>query len=448
MESLDFMSLDILPPVPVKISDNFPPVPVKISDIFFYFYQNIFKMYRRKLFDKLVNHLSSKEFTIVTGARQTGKSTLMRQLQEHCKKENIPDVFLNLENKAILGELNENPFHIFRFLPTTEKRIVIFIDEIQYLDNPSNFLKLLFDEHAQQIKIIATGSSAFYLDSRFKDSVAGRKRIFNLLPCTFDEYLEITGRQDLLEEKQRLIAQPDAKSLQIDFLQIEWENFMIYGGYPAVITETNKKDKIARLQEIRDSFVKRDIQESGVSNEISFYQLFRLLAGQTGNLLNINELSNTLRIKHETASNYLSVLEKCFQITLQRPFYRNLRKELVKMPKVVFFDNGMRNCLINNFQPINMRTDKGELWENTISGILLEKYGVDSVQFWRTSAGNEVDFVLAEIENPKAIEAKFDEAQVNHNKYNIFRENYPEIPLHFAWMSPFNEDFFRRIEEL
>lgn len=404
-------------------------------------------MYRRKLFNKLANHLSSKEFSIVTGARQTGKSTLMRQLQEHCKKEDIPEVFLNLENKAILAELNENPFNIFRFLPAIEKRIVIFIDEIQYLKDPSNFLKLLFDEHAQQIKIVATGSSAFYLDSRFKDSMAGRKRIFNLLPCSFDEYLEITGKQDLLEEKSRLIIQPDAKSLQIDFLQIEWENFMIFGGYPAVITEKNKSDKIARLQEIRDSFVKRDILESGVSNEIMFYQLFRLLAGQTGNLLNVNELSNTLRIKHETVSNYISVLEKCFHISLQRPFYRNLRKELIKMPKVTLLDNGMRNCLINNFQPVHSRTDKGELWENTIAGILLEKYGFDTLQFWRTSAGNEVDFVLADIENPKAIEAKFDEAQVNHNKYNIFRDSYPEIPLHFAWVYPFDENLFRRISK-
>ncbi len=405
-------------------------------------------MYRRKLFDKLVNHLSNKEFSIITGARQTGKSTLLKQLQEHCNNEEIPEVFLNLENKSILAELNENPLNIFRFLPTTEKRIVLFVDEIQYLNDPSNFMKLLFDEHATQIKIVATGSSAFYLDTRFKDSMAGRKRVFNLLTCSFDEYLGIIGRQDLLEEIHRLVLNPEAKSLQINILQIEWDNYMIFGGYPAVIVETNRQEKIARLQEIRDSFVKRDIQESAVSNEIAFYQLFRLLAGQTGNLVNVNELSTILRIKHETVSNYLSVLEKCFQITLLRPFYRNLRKELVKMPKVALIDNGMRNCLLNNFQPVNTRTDKGELWENTISGILFEKYGFDSVQFWRTSAGNEVDFVLPEIEKPKAIEVKFDEAQVNHNKYNIFRENYPEIPLHFAWIYPFNENFFRRIEDL
>ena len=405
-------------------------------------------MYRRKLFDKLVNHLPNKEFSIITGARQTGKSTLLRQMQEYCKKEEIPEIYINLENKSILAELNENPFHVFRFLPTTEKRVVVFIDEIQYLSDPSNFMKLLFDEHASQIKIVATGSSAFYLDTKFKDSMAGRKRIFNLLTCSFIEYLEIIGRQDLSQELNRLILNLGAKSLQIDYLRIEWENYMIFGGYPAVILENNVQEKIARLQEIRDSFVRRDIQESAVTNEIAFYQLFRILAGQTGNLVNMNELSATLRIKHETVSNYISVLEKCFHITLPRPFYRNLRKELVKMPKVMLLDNGMRNCLINNFQPVNTRIDKGELWENTISRILLEKYGFDSVQFWRTSAGNEIDFVLPDIEEPKAIEAKFDEVKINHNKYKIFREAYSEISLHFAWMHPFNEDFFRRIENL
>jgi hypothetical protein len=118
------------------------------------------------------------------------------------------------------------------------------------------------------------------------------------------------------------------------------------------------------------------------------------------------------------------------------------------MPKVYLLDTGMRNCLVNNFQPINVRTDKGELWENLVFRILSEKYGSDSVQFWRTSAGNEVDFVLPEIETPKAIEAKFDETAVKQSKYNIFRDAYPGIPLSFAWMQPFDENFFRRMNEI
>jgi hypothetical protein len=104
----------------------------------------------------------------------------------------------------------------------------------------------------------------------------------------------------------------------------------------------------------------------------------------------------------------------------------------------------MRNCLLNNFQPLSSRADKGELWENTVFRLLIGKFGLDDVHFWRTSAGNEVDFVIPDTEEPKAIEAKIDFSSVNPRKYRIFQEAYPELKLQFAWMNPFNEDFFRR----
>jgi len=405
-------------------------------------------MYRRKLFERLVAHLVKKEFSIITGARQTGKSTLLRQVEEYCKTADFPTAFLNLENKSVLAELNKHPMNLFGFLPTSSQRIYVFIDEIQYLDDPSNFLKLLFDENVSQLKLIVTGSSAFYLDEKFNDSLAGRKRIFNLLTCDFEEYLELNNKQQFVEEVNRLINQPDAKSSILEYLRIEWENYMIYGGYPAVVAESDKNEKIVLLKEIRDSFIKRDILESGVSNESAFYQLFRILAEQSGKLVNLNELSTVLRIKNETVGNYISVMQKCFHIVLSRPFYRNLRKELIKMPKIYLLDTGLRNCLLNNFQPLITRVDKGELWENLVFRILADKYGMESVYFWRTSAGNEIDFVLPEIENPKAIEVKFDEAQVKPNKYNLFTEAYAEIPLKFVWFQPFDDMFFKSVAEL
>ena len=238
-------------------------------------------MFHRKLFDSLTAHLPKREFSIITGARQTGKSTLLRQIEEKCLKDGVPVVFLNLENKTILTELNNNPLNVLKFVKNTRTRTVVLVDEVQYLDDPSNFMKLLHDEHAGQLKIIASGSSAFYMDRRFKDSLAGRKKIFRLNTCSFDEYLVLSGKSYLLEEKNRLIKQKNSKSTKLDYLRIEWEEYMIYGGYPAVITESNKQEKIDRLKEIRDSFIKRDMQESGVLNETAFYHLFRILASQT-----------------------------------------------------------------------------------------------------------------------------------------------------------------------
>jgi predicted AAA+ superfamily ATPase len=188
--------------------------------------------------------------------------------------------------------------------------------------------------------------------------------------------------------------------------------------------------------------------ESGVQNETAFYNLFRLLASQIGNLLNTNELSSILGIRNETLTNYLYVLQKCFHIAVIKPFFKNLRKELTKMPKAYLFDNGMRNSLMNNFQPIAEKIDKGAVWENTVFGLLCEKYGADEIRFWRTSDGNEVDFVLPNIENPQAIECKFDAKRENMTKYKKFTENYADISFSFCSCLPFNNDFFRKINRI
>jgi len=399
---------------------------------------------KRALFDQLVTHLEKREFSILTGARQTGKSTLLRQLETHCKEQSLPCIFLNLENKDVLSILNEQPLNLLDYLPDVEERVIAFVDEIQYLDDPSNFLKLLYDEHVQKVKIVATGSSAFYIDDHFRDSLAGRKRVFQLLTCSFNEYLQLNGKDELLDELKRILSNERAKTSQLDYLRQEWESYMLYGGYPAIITEPDRKEKIEKLKEIRDSFVKRDILESGVQNEAAFFHLFRLLAEQCGSLVNVHELSATLRIKTTTVNNYLHILQKCFHLVLVKPYFRNLRKELTKMPKGFLLDNGLRNCLLNNFQQIPLRTDKGELWENMYFRILTDKCGSDSIYYWRTADGNEVDFVLPEKENPIAIELKYDEAQIKPSKYKKFIETYPDIPLHYAWLHPFDEDFFRR----
>ena len=398
---------------------------------------------KRELFAALQKHLEKKEFTILTGARQTGKSTLLKQLEEDCKQSGIPTIFLNLENKSILAELNKSPLSIIHFLPETEQRIIVFIDEVQYLDDPSNFLKLLYDEYAPKLKIVATGSSAFYIDRNFKDSLAGRKRVFTLYTCSFSECLLLKNKTDLLNEFNRLSNQKGAKSVVLSALEVEFYNYILFGGYPAVVLEPDMEEKKQRLNEIKDSYVKRDILEAGVKNESAFYALFRILADQSGNLLNVNELSTTLRIKTETVENYLFILRKCFHVVLIKPFFRNLRKELTKMPKVYLLDTGLRNCLLNNFESLPFRTDRGALWENFYFRILLNKYSQDELFYWRTSVGNEVDFVLPHIQNPFAVEVKYDQSAIKESKYKLFSANYPDILLCYAYLNPFTESFFQ-----
>ena len=135
----------------------------------------------RKKYQDLVAHLPKREYTILIGARQTGKSTLLKQIAGFLQASAETVVVLNLERKDILLDLDEQPENLFKYLPQNGKtRVFALIDEIQYLSDPSNFLKLLYDEHADRLKIVATGSSAFYIDRQFKDSLAGRKKIFEL----------------------------------------------------------------------------------------------------------------------------------------------------------------------------------------------------------------------------------------------------------------------------
>ena len=175
---------------------------------------------KRKLYEKLLQHLPKKEFTILTGARQTGKTTLLSGLRTYCQDQDIPQIFINLENKAFLAELDSNPLNLLAYLPTQDKKTVVFMDEIQYLSDPSNFLKLIYDDYSHLVKIVASGSSAFYIDKKFRDSLAGRKRIFNLMTCDFEDFLLLQGKEDLWQEVLRIKKQPQAKSLKIDLLHV------------------------------------------------------------------------------------------------------------------------------------------------------------------------------------------------------------------------------------
>lgn len=393
-------------------------------------------MKSRKKYPIISAHIPVKEFTILIGARQTGKSTLLKQLNLDLKRDYETVVFLNLERKEILLDLNQSPENVFKYCPLKEgSRSILLIDEVQYLEDPTNFLKLLFDEYADKLKIVATGSSAFYIDKNFKDSLAGRKKIFELQTLDFEEFLEFKNQQILVDELNFITKNNLEKSIYENQFFALLDEYLNYGGYPSVVLEPNFTLKIERLQEIRDSFVKRDILEAGINDEDKFYRLMILLASQIGNLMNINELSNTLKINNITIEKYLHVMQKCFHIQLIKPFYQNIRKELVKMPKIYFEDLGLRNVLINYFAPIEQRADKGAVLENYIYRKLSQKLPKENIKFWRTAEGAEVDFVLEEnYQTGQSLEVKFSEGEIKRSKYRKFIEAYPSYPLSFlSW---------------
>ena len=197
----------------------------------------------------MLNHLPDKRFSILIGARQTGKTTVLKQLVTQLSKTYKTVFYLSFEDPAILNHVNNHPDNIFDYAihPSDlqkNQRLFLFIDEIQYLQDPTNFLKLIFDKYDAKVKIIATGSSAFYINRDFKDSLAGRKKIFELYPLDFSEFLHFKGEDNLIDEYKKMQNKKSFNSLHIAQLKSLFTEFINYGGYPAVILEKNIHGKI------------------------------------------------------------------------------------------------------------------------------------------------------------------------------------------------------------
>lgn len=391
-------------------------------------------LYPRDISSEIKGVLARDEFIILTGARQTGKTSILIILRNFLEKKGEPCHYFNLENPDYLKLLNKHPFNIFELIPESRTKQNIFIDEIQYLDDPSNFLKLLYDEKRNKVKIITSGSSAFYIDKKFKDSLVGRKFLFDVYPLNFDEFLIFNEQQDLLKKKnKKLTIYHKGKLFEL------WEKYLIYGGYPKVVLEKNDESKKIMLEEIGISYTKKDIIEAGVRNIDKYFSLLKILAVQIGKLVNSQELSNTLGITHKTVEEYLYIMKKSYQVAFVNPFYKNLRKELTKMPKIYYYDLGLRNFFLKNFDKINNRSDRGDYLENiAFREFLKETKRRDSIKFWRTQDKKEVDFIIED----QAFEIKFDLKKIKKKRYEQFRGTYPNIKFNFLTYSQFLARFY------
>jgi len=394
-------------------------------------------IYKREILTDILAQANNKEIILLTGARQTGKTTLLHQVEDEIKKKR-PVFFLNLENLDFVKLLNESPENLFRIFPLDKKsktRQCVFIDEVQYLHNPTNFLKYIFDEYSNQIQLIISGSSAFYIDNKFTDSLAGRKKIFNIYPLSLRDFLIFKEREDILEylPKRFLLNNYNLlDKIPLVFkndLQLLVEELMIYGSYPRVVLTKNIQEKKSILEEIATSYIKKDILEADIKGSEKYYDLLKILSAQIGGQINANELANTLNLSRPTITHYLYIMQKSFHFALVRPFSRNQRKEIGKMPKGYFYDTGLRNYFINNFNSMSTRQDPGQVLENFVFKQFTAKLKLDDIKYWRTATGDEVDFVINE---EIAFEVKYRNTGFISSKYNAFTKQYKSIPLYLV----------------
>lgn len=358
-------------------------------------------MFQRDILKDLKQYIFSDEFLLLYGPRQVGKTTLLSMLQEYCNEKEYENIFLSLENNNILQDINTDPKNLFSHIPQTKKRIIVFIDEIQYLDKPSNFLKYIYDLHKTEIKIVATGSASLEIKSKTQDSLAGRHYSFRIMPLNFFEFLLFKKRNDILQQWNFKQLSPSQK---IELKQL-LDEFLLYGGMPAVVQKQSFKEKKQLLYSYTESYIKKDIRSLAVISNITQYNfLMKMLSSQIGNLLNINHLAENLSISVNTVARYIDILKHSHIIQTTPPYIQSVHKQIRKMNKIYFYDTGIRNTILNNFEDIPLRNDSGQLFENMMANELQSIS--HNIYFYRTKNDAEIDFILDE-EKVSLIEIKY-----------------------------------------
>jgi uncharacterized protein len=316
------------------------------------------------------SHLQANKVVVIYGSRQVGKTTLINKILKDVKEKYL---FLSGEDRKNKW-LSSQSIDILQENIANNKLLVI--DEAQKIDNIGLNLKLIVD-HIKNIKVLVTGSSSFDLSNQVGEPLVGRKWQFNLFPIS---QLELNKIEEKFETKSNLNKR------------------LIYGSFPEVIINNNIAQKKEILNSLVDNYLFKDLlQYNQIKKADKILDLLKLLCWQIGKEVSLTELANNLDLNSRTVEKYLDLLEKVFVIKKINGFSRNLRKEITKNSRYYFYDNGIRNAIINNFNEIENRNDVGELWENYLFIERLKKQEYKRIYsnnyFWRTYDKKEIDLV-------------------------------------------------------
>lgn len=329
-------------------------------------------MYIRQLqLENLTKSLKPGKVVVIYGARRTGKTTL---LNEYLKTETEPYLLVSGEDITIQGYLSSQSIEKLKTFVGNIRLLVI--DEAQKVQNIGINLKLIVD-HIPGIRVIATGSSSFDLARSIGEPLTGRKSTLIQYPLA---QLELAAMEQRHETDSRL------------------ESRLVYGAYPEIVLLQDNREREQYLKEIVSSYLYKDILElEGIRQSAKIGRLLQLIAFQIGKEVSYTELGTSLGMSKNTVDHYLDLLEKAFVIRKLGGFSRNLRNEVTKNSRYYFVDNGVRNALINNFNPLELRNDVGELWENylVMERLKRQEYLRETANnyFWRTYTKKELDLV-------------------------------------------------------
>jgi hypothetical protein len=326
-------------------------------------------MIKREIQDSIETRLFKGKLIVIYGARQVGKTTLIKEIG---KKYSDQEIYLNCDEPDIRQLLTDATSTKLKNI--VGKKKLVLIDEAQRVKNVGITLKLFVDE-LKDVQVIATGSSSFELSNEINEPLTGRKFEYNLYPFSMRELNNEYGWLEI----NRLL-----------------EDRILFGMYPDVVLNPNDKKNL--LKDLTRSYLFKDVLSyQGIRKPEILDKLLLALAAQIGSEVSYNELAGTVGIDKDTINKYLDILEKAFVIFRLHPFSRNIRTEITKMRKVYFYDTGVRNALISNFTALASRNDKGALLENFL---ISEKLKMNSylnidakTYFWRTSQQQEIDYI-------------------------------------------------------
>ena len=346
--------------------------------------------------------LQKGKVLVIFGPRRVGKTKLIEKLISQFDGKVYAGTGDNLDLRELLSSQR-----LQRIKSAMDPYDLIFIDEAQRIPDIGYAIKLLIDSSPNKI-VILTGSSSFTLLGQLGEPLTGRQKQKKLFPLSVVELHEQFGGMYLLENLDELL---------------------IFGSYPEILNQNSLVDKIEYLLSIRDSYLLKDIFElEEVKFQTKLFDLLRLLAFQIGHEVSMNELANKLGIAKQSVERYLSLLENAFVVKRLGGFSRNLRNEITKSSRYYFFDNGVRNALVNNFNPIEKRNDTGMLWENFMVMERLKKQEYHRLfsnnYFWRTYDQKEIDLIEEREGNLFAFEFKYGKTKVKEPKQ--WRNAYPD----------------------
>lgn len=369
---------------------------------------------KRKIIDEILKFIDTDDIIVLHWARQVWKTHIMYFLQDTLKKENKINYYIDLEDYRNLDILNSwvDGFinHLKEKWVYNEEKVFVFIDEIQYLENPSSFLKLIAD-HNKNIKLIVSWSSSFEIKSKFKDSLVWRTVNFEIYSLDFEEFLYFKWYKIDFKYKQDFTKKTQEE------LKSYFKEYILNWWYPKITLTDNKEFKEKYIAQIIDTYIKKDIRDLWkIKNIDKFNKLLEVLSFQSWNLLNISELANTTNLNKQTIEDYLFLLENTYIISIIKPFSWNLRSELFKTPKIYFLDTWIMNLLWLKTLP------KEILWNTFETAIFNEilKKKLWKINFWRTQDKKEIDFIINDF--PYEVKLNYDWKKITALDY--FEQKY------------------------